>query len=89
MRCGSSANKRVEDELSSPAPIRLRLSDFASVTSTTFNAEMLDFIRDFGLILFVYTIGIQVGPASSRRCAAQAGAERAGPADGSVGILVT
>ncbi|SMH55471.1 putative transporter [Azospirillum agricola] len=28
----------------------------------TFNPEMMDFIRDFGLILFVYTIGIQVGP---------------------------
>ncbi|MBP2300289.1 putative transporter [Azospirillum picis] len=27
-----------------------------------FNPEMMDFIRDFGLILFVYTIGIQVGP---------------------------
>lgn len=27
-----------------------------------FNPETMDFIRDFGLILFVYTIGIQVGP---------------------------
>lgn len=26
------------------------------------NLEILDFIRDFGLILFVYAIGIQVGP---------------------------
>lgn len=26
------------------------------------NADILDFIRDFGLILFVYAIGIQVGP---------------------------
>lgn len=26
------------------------------------NTEILDFIRDFGLILFVYAIGIQVGP---------------------------
>jgi putative transport protein len=26
------------------------------------NAEILHFIRDFGLILFVYGIGIQVGP---------------------------
>ncbi len=25
-------------------------------------AEVLDFVREFGLILFVYTIGIQVGP---------------------------
>ncbi|AWK88074.1 putative transporter [Azospirillum thermophilum] len=34
----------------------------AREAGVTFNAEMLDFIRDFGLILFVYTIGIQVGP---------------------------
>jgi putative transport protein len=27
-----------------------------------FNAEILEFARDFGLILFVYTIGVQVGP---------------------------
>ncbi|WOC52639.1 hypothetical protein BPO_1992 [Bergeyella porcorum] len=26
------------------------------------NEEILDFIRDFGLILFVYAVGIQVGP---------------------------
>lgn len=26
-------------------------------------AETLDFIREFGLILFVYTIGVQIGPA--------------------------
>ena len=34
------------------------------------NAEVLDFVREFGLILFVYTIGVQVGPgffASLRR----------------------
>ncbi|WP_431859180.1 putative transporter [Azospirillum sp.] len=34
----------------------------AKQAGVTFNAEMMDFIRDFGLILFVYTIGIQVGP---------------------------
>lgn len=28
----------------------------------TLNAGVLDFVRDFGLILFVYTIGMQVGP---------------------------
>ncbi|MEI6915131.1 MAG: putative transporter, partial [Armatimonadota bacterium] len=28
----------------------------------TVNHEMMDFAREFGLILFVYTIGIQVGP---------------------------
>src|SRR5215212_8084733 len=27
-----------------------------------FNPDILDFARDFGLILFVYTIGVQVGP---------------------------
>src|SRR5215212_1570213 len=27
-----------------------------------FNADILEFARDFGLILFVYTIGVQVGP---------------------------
>lgn len=27
-----------------------------------FNAEMMEFVREFGLILFVFTIGIQVGP---------------------------
>ncbi|MGC8742876.1 MAG: putative transporter [Verrucomicrobiia bacterium] len=26
------------------------------------NPEILDFVRDFGLILFVYTVGMQVGP---------------------------
>ncbi len=35
---------------------------FAKQAGVTFNPEMMDFIRDFGLILFVYTIGIQVGP---------------------------
>ncbi|MBY0430725.1 MAG: transporter, partial [Rhodospirillales bacterium] len=34
----------------------------AKQAGVQFNAEMMDFIRDFGLILFVYTIGIQVGP---------------------------
>ncbi len=34
----------------------------AKAAGITFNPEMMDFIRDFGLILFVYTIGIQVGP---------------------------
>jgi putative transport protein len=26
------------------------------------NSSILDFVRDFGLILFVYTVGLQVGP---------------------------
>ncbi len=28
----------------------------------TINPELLDFVREFGLVLFVYTIGVQVGP---------------------------
>ena len=28
----------------------------------TLNRELLEFLREFGLILFVYTIGVQVGP---------------------------
>lgn len=35
---------------------------FARQAGIAFNPETMDFIRDFGLILFVYTIGIQVGP---------------------------
>ncbi len=31
----------------------------------TLSGDMLHFIREFGLILFVYTIGIQVGPGFS------------------------
>jgi putative transport protein len=34
----------------------------ARLAGIGFDAEMMDFIRDFGLVLFVYTIGIQVGP---------------------------
>jgi putative transport protein len=35
---------------------------FAGHFHITLPAETLGFVRDFGLILFVYTIGIQVGP---------------------------
>ena len=35
---------------------------FAGHYQLTLPAETLGFVRDFGLILFVYTIGIQVGP---------------------------
>jgi len=38
--------------------------------SQSINEHVLDFMRDFGLVLFVYTIGVQVGPsflASLRR----------------------
>jgi putative transport protein len=35
---------------------------FAGHYQLTLTAETLGFVRDFGLILFVYTIGIQVGP---------------------------
>lgn len=34
----------------------------ADAYGIAFNGEVLHFIREFGLILFVYTIGIQVGP---------------------------
>ncbi len=35
---------------------------FAQVYGLQLNSHMLHFIQEFGLILFVYTIGIQVGP---------------------------
>jgi putative transport protein len=35
---------------------------FADQLGLVLSAEMLHFIQEFGLILFVYTIGIQVGP---------------------------
>ncbi|RLM23420.1 transporter [Brenneria alni] len=35
---------------------------FAESYQFTLNGDMLHFIQEFGLILFVYTIGIQVGP---------------------------
>lgn len=35
---------------------------FADQLGWVLSADMLHFIREFGLILFVYTIGIQVGP---------------------------
>lgn len=35
---------------------------FAKVAGISFHGETMEFVRDFGLILFVYTIGIQVGP---------------------------
>jgi putative transport protein len=35
---------------------------FSKLYGLTIDLHTLDFIREFGLILFVYTIGIQVGP---------------------------
>ncbi|CAI0921729.1 putative transporter [Serratia entomophila] len=35
---------------------------FAQMGQIALNGDMLHFIQEFGLILFVYTIGIQVGP---------------------------
>ncbi|OAT15635.1 hyperadherence mediator [Buttiauxella noackiae ATCC 51607] len=35
---------------------------FVSEAGISLNGDMLHFIQEFGLILFVYTIGIQVGP---------------------------
>lgn len=34
----------------------------AGAAGLQFDAEMMEFVREFGLILFVFTIGIQVGP---------------------------
>ncbi|WP_318248228.1 putative transporter [Xinfangfangia pollutisoli] len=40
----------------------IALGDLAARAGVHFNAEMFDFLREFGLILFVFTIGVQVGP---------------------------
>ncbi len=40
----------------------LFVGDLANRAGLTLDHEVLDFVREFGLILFVYTIGIQVGP---------------------------
>lgn len=38
------------------------VGDLASRAGVHLSPEMLEFIREFGLIIFVFTIGIQVGP---------------------------
>ncbi|WXN25675.1 putative transporter [Escherichia coli] len=38
------------------------VGDFVSQAGMTLSSDMLHVIQEFGLILFVYTIGIQVGP---------------------------
>ncbi len=38
------------------------MGHFAQTYELVLNGDMLHFIQEFGLILFVYTIGIQVGP---------------------------
>lgn len=45
---------------------------FSHVYQISLDANMLHFIQEFGLILFVYSIGIQVGPGFFPLCAAQA-----------------
>jgi putative transport protein len=40
----------------------IAVGHFASAWGIVFDTHMLHFVREFGLILFVYTIGIQVGP---------------------------
>lgn len=50
------------------------VGDLSARLGLDYNIEMLDFVREFGLILFVFTIGIQVGPgffASLRRSGMQ------------------
>ena len=37
-----------------------------SYAGVTVNGTVLNFLRDFGLILFVFFIGLQVGPSFSR-----------------------
>jgi uncharacterized transporter YbjL len=41
------------------------------------NERILEFVRDFGLLLFVYTVGLQVGPGFFSSEAERASAERA------------
>lgn len=42
---------------------------FVSQAGMTLSSDMLHVIQEFGLILFVYTIGIQVGPGFLPHCA--------------------
>ncbi len=40
----------------------IAVGHFAQRAGIVFDAQMMGFVRDFGLVLFVYTIGVQVGP---------------------------
>lgn len=40
----------------------IAVGHFADAAGLAFNTETLEFVREFGLILFVFTIGLQVGP---------------------------
>ncbi len=40
----------------------IAMGDISARLGLHYSAEMMEFIREFGLILFVFTIGIQVGP---------------------------
>ncbi|WP_371742115.1 putative transporter [Citreicella sp. C3M06] len=40
----------------------IAVGDLSARAGIHFSAEMFEFIREFGLILFVFTIGVQVGP---------------------------
>lgn len=40
----------------------IAVGHFGGLANIEFNPETLEFVREFGLILFVFTIGIQVGP---------------------------
>ena len=40
----------------------IAIGHIAETHGIRFNGEVMHFVREFGLILFVYTIGIQVGP---------------------------
>lgn len=49
---------------------------FAQMGQIDLNGDMLHFIQEFGLILFVYTIGIQVGPGFFSSCGYPPAAQR-------------
>ncbi|MGE5503978.1 MAG: putative transporter [Actinomycetota bacterium] len=40
----------------------IAVGDFVRRAGVSLDGGMLEFVRDFGLVLFVYTIGVQVGP---------------------------
>ena len=45
----------------------IAIGHIAEAWGIRFNRDVMHFVREFGLILFVYTIGIQVGPSLCRR----------------------
>jgi putative transport protein len=61
--CGSAMSKSAASALALAAScLAGLLSATLSIRRVALSSPMLHFIQEFGLILFVYTIGIQVGP---------------------------